>query len=93
MTAIALNISVIDDDASVLRALGRLLQGAGFAVRTFASAEAFLESGTQMDPDCLVLDVHLGGLSGRPGPIQRRDPARPTPRARAPIAARIASGS
>ena len=64
MNVTALKISVIDDDASVLRAVGRLLQGAGFAVRTFASAEAFLECGTQMDPDCLVLDVHLGGLSG-----------------------------
>ena len=56
-------VYVIDDDASLLRALRRLLAAGGFRVCTFPSAEAFLESSTTM-PACLVLDVHLGGLSG-----------------------------
>jgi FixJ family two-component response regulator len=56
-------VCVIDDDASLLRALRRLLAAGGFRVCTFASAEDFLESATMM-PACLVLDVHLGGLSG-----------------------------
>ena len=33
-----------------------------FRVQTYASAEAFLE--THDRPDCLVLDVHLGGMTG-----------------------------
>jgi FixJ family two-component response regulator len=56
-------IGVVDDDPSVLRALTRLLGAAGYTVQTFGSAETFLAR----DPsgiDCLLLDVHLGGLSG-----------------------------
>jgi FixJ family two-component response regulator len=56
-------VYVIDDDASLLRALRRLLAAGGFRVCTFASAEEFLESAAAT-PACLVLDVHLGGLSG-----------------------------
>jgi FixJ family two-component response regulator len=57
-------IAVIDDDESVRRALRRLLRSTGLAVVTFATAEAFLEDGSQPPPDCLVLDVRLPGLSG-----------------------------
>jgi FixJ family two-component response regulator len=56
-------VYVIDDDASLLRALRRLLAAGGFRVCTFSSAEDFLES-AKAAPACLVLDVHLGGLSG-----------------------------
>ena len=56
-------VYVIDDDASLLRALRRLLGAGGFRVCTFSSAEEFLES-AEATPACLVLDVHLGGLSG-----------------------------
>jgi FixJ family two-component response regulator len=56
-------VCVVDDDASLLRALQRLLGAGGFTVETFSSAERFLES-AQRDAACLVLDVHLGGLSG-----------------------------
>ncbi len=57
-------VCVIDDDASLLRALRRLLVAGGFTVEVFASAEAFLGSERGRSADCLVLDVHLGGLSG-----------------------------
>ena len=56
-------VCVIDDDASLLRALRRLLDATGFRVETFSSAEQFLES-DHRKADCLILDVHLGGLSG-----------------------------
>ena len=56
-------VYVIDDDPSLLRALRRLLCADGFRVCTFSSAEEFLES-PRASPACLVLDVHLGGLSG-----------------------------
>lgn len=57
-------IGVVDDDASILRALNRLLSAAGFTVKTFHSAEEFLALGQPQGIDCLLLDIHMGGLSG-----------------------------
>jgi FixJ family two-component response regulator len=57
-------IVVVDDDASLRRALARLLRVVGYEVVTFASAEAFLQTGLQMSSNCLVLDVWLSGMSG-----------------------------
>ena len=57
-------VCVIDDDEDVVRAVRRLLRSAGYAIDTFASAEEFLDLRNQSRPDCLVLDVHLRGLSG-----------------------------
>lgn len=57
-------IYVVDDDASVRRALSRLLKSAGFQVETFMSAQDFLDSGQTEGPGLLVLDVRLPGLSG-----------------------------
>jgi FixJ family two-component response regulator len=57
-------VCIIDDDASLLRALSRLLAAAGFIVTAFASAEDFLGDAQRIPPACLVLDIHLGGLSG-----------------------------
>jgi len=60
----ALKVCIIDDDRDVLHAVRRLLRSAGFAAETFSSAEEFLESEGHPNPDCLVLDVHMSGLSG-----------------------------
>jgi FixJ family two-component response regulator len=57
-------IVVIDDDASVRRALQRLLQSAGFTVETFSTAREFLDANYWAQTDCLVLDIHLPGMSG-----------------------------
>jgi len=57
-------VIVVDDDASVRRSLARLLRAAGFDVATYASAEAFLENPPDVANICLVLDIHLGGMSG-----------------------------
>jgi FixJ family two-component response regulator len=46
------------------RAIERLLHAAGYATQAFASAEAVLETGAGNRAACLVLDVHLPGLSG-----------------------------
>lgn len=58
------NIAVVDDDAGFARALSRLLRASGFDVETYASGEAFLVPRTLWQPDCLVLDIHLQGMSG-----------------------------
>jgi FixJ family two-component response regulator len=57
-------IAVVDDDASMLKGIARLLDAHGFATKVFASAEAFLGLDDLADIDCLLLDVHLGGMSG-----------------------------
>ena len=57
-------IGVVDDDASILRAVQRLLGSLGFTVKTFGSGEDLLASECLARIRCLVLDVHLGGLSG-----------------------------
>jgi FixJ family two-component response regulator len=57
-------VAVVDDDASVRRALTRLLQSAGLRVLTCASATEFLATGISSMPDCVILDIHLGGMSG-----------------------------
>jgi FixJ family two-component response regulator len=57
-------ISIVDDDLSVRRALGRLVQSAGYSVATFASAGEFLESPRLAESACLVLDISLDGMSG-----------------------------
>ena len=57
-------VVVIDDDLSVRRSLARLLRASGFDVSTYASAEAFLAGPAAGTSVCLVLDIHLGGMSG-----------------------------
>jgi FixJ family two-component response regulator len=48
----------------MLRALTRLLQAEGFAVRSFGSAEAFLEAPRMTGAWCLILDMAMSGMSG-----------------------------
>jgi len=57
-------VSIVDDDMLVLRSLGRLLQSAGFAVRTFSSPHELLESRGAASPGCIVMDLSMPGLSG-----------------------------
>lgn len=57
------DIYVVDDDASVRKALARLIRAAGMRVRTFATAEDFLSCDAGR-LQCLILDVRLPGMSG-----------------------------
>ena len=57
-------VAVVDDDPSMLNAAESLLDAQGFATMVFASAEEFLDRGAATQVDCLLLDIHLGGLSG-----------------------------
>jgi FixJ family two-component response regulator len=57
-------VLVVDDDASVRSALGRLLGSCGYAVTAFHNAESFL---AQHDPHaygCIILDVAMPGRNG-----------------------------
>ena len=59
-------VFLVDDDASVRRALTRLIKVGGYAVQAFTSAGDFLEywRSSEQNPACLVLDVRMPGLSG-----------------------------
>jgi FixJ family two-component response regulator len=57
-------VIVVDDDAGFLKGVARLLAHNGIDSRTFASAEALLDSGSAQAATCLLLDIHLGGISG-----------------------------
>ncbi|MGR9174759.1 response regulator transcription factor [Rhizobium leguminosarum] len=57
-------VAVVDDDASLRRSVGRLLNAYGFAAVEYASAESFLGRDPETSIDCLVLDIDLGGTSG-----------------------------
>jgi FixJ family two-component response regulator len=57
-------VVIVEDEPAMRKALSRLLNANGFATLAFASAEAFLHSDAAAKASCLVLDIHLGGMSG-----------------------------
>jgi FixJ family two-component response regulator len=57
-------VAVVDDDPSMLKAAADLLDAQGYSASLFDSAEEFLASGQAGRADCILLDIHLGGLSG-----------------------------
>jgi len=57
-------VFLVDDDASIRTAMRRGLVAAGFAVRTFESADTFLAAHDPDMPGCLVTDVAMPGMSG-----------------------------
>jgi FixJ family two-component response regulator len=57
-------VHIIDDDASFLAAISRLLRAKGFAVKTFTSASAFLAEADCEAPGCVLVDVRMPGMSG-----------------------------
>jgi FixJ family two-component response regulator len=57
-------VAVVDDEAPVRCALERLLRSAGLAVETFASGAEFFLSLRFRQPDCVLLDLSMPGMSG-----------------------------
>ena len=57
-------IAVVDDDASVLKAVTRLLRARGFNAVPYGSAQDFLAALPAGHPDCLVLDLQMPGMTG-----------------------------
>ena len=57
-------VAVIDDDQSMLNAAEELLNAHGFSTIKFSSAEEFLGDREATLADCLLVDIHLDGVSG-----------------------------
>ena len=64
MNSSKFTVFVVDDDPSVLKALGRLVRSAGLQVELFASPEDFLDRYDQNVPGCLILDVAMPNITG-----------------------------
>src|SRR5207237_3451172 len=59
-----LAIAVVDDDRRILESLENLLESADYAVRSFASAAALLESDWLAEIDCLISDIDMPVMDG-----------------------------
>ena len=57
-------IAVVDDDRRILESLKNLLESADYAVRSFASAAALLESDCLAAIDCLISDIDMPRMDG-----------------------------
>ena len=57
-------VAIVDDDQSVLRGLRRLLDAWSLGTAVFRSGEEFLDFDGMRDIECVVLDIHLEGISG-----------------------------
>jgi FixJ family two-component response regulator len=57
-------ISIVDDDEMSRSAVENFVTSLGFSARTFASAEAFLQSSSVGETRCLILDVQMPKMSG-----------------------------
>ncbi len=57
-------VAIVDDDHSVGRALQRLLRSVGVRSVTHDSGPEFLASPKLHEVDCLLLDIHMPGMSG-----------------------------
>lgn len=63
-------VVTVDDDRRVRDSVQSVLESAGYETETFASAEAFLESGAVTRARCVIVDVRLPGMDGLE--LQRR---------------------
>ena len=59
-----LTIAIIDDDDAVRGALELLIQSFGWKAHTYASATAFLDRASPIEPDCIILDLYMPGMNG-----------------------------
>ena len=57
-------ICLVEDDDAVRASARMLLESVGYMVRDYASAEALLADAAAQEPACLLLDFHLGGMTG-----------------------------
>ena len=57
-------VHVVDDDEAVLDSMRALLESFGLNVRTYASAKDYLQTSPAQPCGCMLLDLHMPGMSG-----------------------------
>lgn len=58
------SVAVIDDEASIRRALLRIFRLTAIDAEAYESATAFLDAFAARRPDCIVLDLKMPGIGG-----------------------------
>jgi FixJ family two-component response regulator len=64
MTPADPTVNIVDDDELVRASIQGMLKSVGLRSEAFATPQEFLQSQRSDGPSCLILDVHLPGLSG-----------------------------
>jgi two-component system response regulator FixJ len=64
MSGIVPIVHVVDDDASFLTAISRLLRASGFSVKTYSSAQEFLAQRDADTPGCVLADLQMPKMNG-----------------------------
>jgi FixJ family two-component response regulator len=64
MTKPVEKVFIVDDDASFLRSIERLLRSAGYATECFISAEEFLVQRPSTAAGCVLADLQMPGMDG-----------------------------
>jgi len=72
-------VFIIDDDASFLKSVSRLLRAVGYAVETFEGARSFLERLSPEMSGCVVADLQMPDINGLKLQETLRNSANPLP--------------
>jgi len=64
MGSIVPYVAIVDDEEPVRKALKRLLRASGLDAESYANGQEFLDAAAEHRPDCVVLDLHMPGMSG-----------------------------
>ena len=57
-------IAIVDDDASVVRAVSRALTTHGYRVQSFGSGQEYLAHRGSLHPTCVLADIGMPGIDG-----------------------------
>jgi len=57
-------VAIVDDEEGIRKALSRLLRASGLEAESYANGQEFLDAAAEHRPDCVVLDLHMPGMSG-----------------------------
>jgi FixJ family two-component response regulator len=58
------SVAIVDDEEGIRKALRRLLRASGLDAESYANGQEFLDAAAEHRPDCVVLDLHMPGMSG-----------------------------
>ncbi len=64
MPARVKTVAVVEDDLSMQKGIERLLTAHGFTAELYTSAEDFLKQASASQASCVLVDIHLPGISG-----------------------------
>jgi CheY-like chemotaxis protein len=72
-------IAILDDEEHFRRALSRLLQAHGYDVASFSAGEELIAGLARRPFDCVLLDLHMPGMTGFDVLARLRDQPAPPP--------------